>query len=166
MDRQTLTEEQVREETHDYLAQILGAFRRHFPELPLNGLACECDPGAGAMYVYLCDTRGDAQAPAATWPHSYVEQDIVGTSRPEWLDAYERLVAAYYSGAIDDYQTVADAFATVLAGVSRALADLEASGQLQVRGFVEQPVLDVWTEDDERVQTGRERVAAYRRPPT
>lgn len=153
----TIRADTVRADTARYLEALLASdFVRGLPQ-PLLGLACECDPGIGSLYVYLSVDADDVAKAPDFWRYTYVEQDVAGLTEPPWIAEYTKLNEAteHFDG-----ERVASAFAQILRGVSAAIAELKRSGKLAELGFADHPRLGVWCEDDDDEHQGFERVRA------
>lgn len=152
----------IKQEATRVIEAILASFYEEHPDLKLTGLACEVDPGAASLYIYLCDSNNSSSEPIEKWPHSLDEQQIRGLKPPAWFDHYHILLSRHYKDHEIGYEPIKTAFSIILDGLSQTLAEFEKTGRLNKLGFEKKPVLSVWTADDPDDNTGKSRVAKYR----
>lgn len=146
---------QIEAEAARYLKAVLTAYRR-----PVRALACEIDPGAASFYVFAHTADGDIPESPENWSSTYIEQEVEVEKEPSWFARYDELQSQYYTTEEIEYEVIEQALGSILKGVSKALASLSKSGQLQELGVAQGSPLAVFTEDDDSVATGFERVAS------
>ncbi len=152
----------IKQEATRVIEAILASFYEEHPDLKLTGLACEIDPGAASLYLYLCDSTQNCLDPIEKWPYSLDEQQVRSLKPPAWFDHYHILLSRHFKDHEIGYEPIKTALAIILDGLAQTLAEFEKTGRLSKLGFEKKPVLSVWTEDDPDKSTGKARVAKYR----
>lgn len=152
----------IKQEAIRVIEAILASFHEEHSNLKLTGLACEIDPGAASLYLYLCDSTKNVQDSISKWPYSLDEQQVKGLKPPAWFDHYHILLSRYYKDHEIGYEPIKSALAIILDGLAQTLAEMEKTGRLTRLGFEKNPVLSVWTEDDSDENIGKTRVSKYR----
>lgn len=147
----------IQAEAERFLRAVLDRYHQAHPQRVFSGLACECDPGAGSCYVYLRD-QDETTEESQMWKHNYIEQEVGAVDPPTWFAPYDELQTAYFQEERIEYAEIAAALERILAGVSKAISQLQATGFLAEHGFREPLCLSVFTEDDEDLQQGQSRV--------
>lgn len=140
-----------------FLAGVLASYHKRNPKKLLVGLACECDPGAASLYVFVCESGHDVHGFPCDWAHQFIEQGA-GVKPPKWFDEYDDLQTKYFQDGSIEYAEIERALAIILAGIAKALVDLERNGTLSECGFLDSPRLCVFTEDDADQEVGDHRV--------
>lgn len=154
----------IKQEATRVIEAILASFYEDHQDLKLTGLACEIDPGAASLYIYLCDSSKNSSEPIEKWPYSLDEQQVRGLKPPAWFDHYHILLSRHYKDHEISYEPIKTALSIILDGLAQTLAEFEKTGKLSKLGFEKNPTLSVWTEDDADENIGKSRVARYRQP--
>ena len=152
-----MNQDDISKSTLSFLNDLLRKFHKKYPDTQITGLACEVSLEVGALYVFLCNQESDNSLAVDLWPLQFVEQDFSSLRPLKWKSEFDALLESYYNESVD-YSEIESAINILLKGVSKALNLLVTNMNLPELGFIPDPVISVFTADDDNINIGIQRV--------
>ena len=149
--------EEVGREIEELLVQVADSFGEDFPNVLWNGLACECDPSTGMIFVTASEVGCDLNTPCTDWKFQYLEQALPDLELPPWVGRYQEATVGVFHGQLTScfaFRALLDAAAMALirfARTEKAEARIQPGTPLELRS---------WSSSDMNFQKGRDRVRA------
>ena len=153
------TVEQIRSDAQRVLRHVLTHFSQNNDVTGSTAIACNCDPNAASLYVFVACDDDEIFDDPWFWSGHLVEQECPSYEQPEWFAEFNELNSLYISATDEDnseYPKIEQYFNRILEGVSLALISIKS--ELTTLQYPDNIKLAVMTEDDDDEKTMFERV--------